>query len=145
MQYTTLISVERAAAHLAHAQWVVCDCRHDLLDTEAGRRAYDEAHIPGARFVHLDRDLSGPMNGHNGRHPLPDPGTLARRLGALGIGNGTQVIAYDASGGCYAARLWWLMRWLGHAHVAVLDGGWSAWVRDGHATTAELPVPLPAL
>jgi len=145
MQHTTVISVEETAAHLAGEQWVVCDCRHELLDAEAGQRAYEEAHIPGARFVHLDRDLSGPMNGRNGRHPLPDPETLARRLGALGIGNGTQVVAYDASGGCYAARLWWLMRWLGHAHIAVLDGGWDAWVRSGHAIAAQRPTPKPAL
>lgn len=145
MQHTTLISVEEAAAHLAGERWVVCDCQHDLLDPDAGSRAYDKAHIPGARFLHLDRDLSGPMNGRNGRHPLPDPDTLGRRLGALGIGNGTQVVAYDASGGCYAARLWWLMRWLGHAHVAVLDGGWEAWVRGGHPVTAQHPAVKPAL
>ncbi|HWI14302.1 MAG TPA: sulfurtransferase [Burkholderiales bacterium] len=144
MHYTTLISPADVARHLGDARWVVCDCRHDLGDVQLGRREYREAHIPGARFLHLDDDLSGPRNGRNGRHPLPDPQALAIRLGECGIGNDTQVVAYDASGGCYAARLWWLLRWLGHAHVAVIDGGWQAWVRSGHATTAEVRPARPA-
>ena len=125
--HTTLVSTSDLAAHLDDAGWVICDCRHDLADTGAGRRAYSESHVPGARFVHLDEDLSGPMSGRNGRHPLPDPDRLARRLGELGIGNASQVVAYDASGGCYAARMWWMLRWLGHESAAVLDGGWDAW------------------
>ena len=112
--FTTLISVEELAQHLDDPDWVICDCRHDLARYEAGRRAYDEAHIPGARFLHLDEDLSGPKTGLNGRHPLPHPLTFALRLGALGIDNTKQVVAYDASGGCYAARLWWMLRWVGH-------------------------------
>jgi thiosulfate/3-mercaptopyruvate sulfurtransferase len=102
------------------------------------------SHLPGARFVHLDHDLSAPKTGRNGRHPLPDPERIARRAGELGIGNGTQVVAYDASGGYYAARLWWTLRWLGHDAVAVLDGGWDAWVRAGLPVTSAAPALAPA-
>jgi thiosulfate/3-mercaptopyruvate sulfurtransferase len=139
MPATTLVSVDELAAHLEDAQWIACDCRHDLADYHAGRRAYARAHIPGARFLHLDEDLSGPKTGRNGRHPLPHPITLTLRLGALGIDNGKQVVAYDASGGCYAARLWWMLRWVGHTRVAVLDGGWEAWMQAGLPVTAKLP------
>ena len=142
--FATLISVADLAAHLDDAGWVVCDCRHDLADTEAGRRAYAESHVPGARFVHLDEDLSAPKTGKNGRHPLPDPDRFARRLGELGIGNASQVVAYDASGGYYAARLWWMLRWLGHEAAAVLDGGWQAWARAGFPVTAAAPSVRPA-
>jgi thiosulfate/3-mercaptopyruvate sulfurtransferase len=137
--FFTLISVTDLAAHLDDASWVLCDCRHDLADTGAGRRAYAESHIPGARFVHLDADLSAPKTGKNGRHPLPDPEKFARRLGELGIDGAKQVVAYDASGGPYAARLWWMLRWLGHDAVAVLDGGWNGWVKAGNPVTAQLP------
>lgn len=144
MHYTTLIPAADLARHLDDPRWVVCDCRHDLADVDAGRRAYGEVHIPGARHLHLDDDLSGPRTGRNGRHPLPDARALAIRLGEIGIGNDTQVVAYDASGSCYAARLWWLLRWLGHAHAAVLDGGWQAWMQSWHAATPELREPRPA-
>ncbi|HET9385644.1 MAG TPA: rhodanese-like domain-containing protein, partial [Gemmatimonadales bacterium] len=144
MRYTTLVSASELAAHLDDAGWVVCDCRHDLADTETGRRAYRESHIPGARFVHLDEDLSAPRTGRNGRHPLPDPDRFARRLAELGIGNDTQVAAYDASGGYYAARLWWMLRWLGHGAAAVLDGGWNAWLNAPHSITKEIPEVKPA-
>lgn len=141
---STLCSVEALAKQLDDPNWIVCDCRHDLTDYDAGRRAYAESHIPGARFVHLDEDLSGPKMGTNGRHPLPHPQTFALRLGALGIDNGKQVVAYDASGGYYAARLWWMLRWLGHTRVAVLDGGWEAWTRGGFTVTAEAPLIKPS-
>jgi thiosulfate/3-mercaptopyruvate sulfurtransferase len=87
--------------------------------------------------MHLDEDLSGPKTGLNGRHPLPHPLTFALRLGALGIDNGKQVVAYDASGGCYAARLWWMLRWVGHDAIAVLDGGWQAWLEGSYPVSAE--------
>jgi thiosulfate/3-mercaptopyruvate sulfurtransferase len=141
---STLITVSDLAAHLGDAGWIPCDCRHDLADTEAGRRAYVDSHIPGARFMHLDEDLSAPKTGKNGRHPLPDPERFARRLGELGISNSSRVVAYDASGGPYAARLWWMLRWLGHEAVAVLDGGWNAWLAAGHPTTSETPRIMPA-
>jgi len=144
MKYTTLISVPDLAAHLDDAGWVVCDCRHDLVKTAAGREAYAQAHIPGARFVHVDHDLSAPLTGSNGRHPLPDPAKFVARLGVLGIDNGKQVVAYDASGGAYAARLWWMLRWVGHETVAVLDGGWDAWTAAGQRVTTEPPAFIPA-
>jgi thiosulfate/3-mercaptopyruvate sulfurtransferase len=140
---TTLVSVEEVASHLDDPAWIVCDCRHDLADHGAGRRAYDEAHIPGACFLHLDLDLSGPKTGLNGRHPLPHPLTFGLRLGALGIDNNKQVVAYDASGGSYAARLWWMLRWVGHTQAAVLDGGWESWVRAGKPVTSDKPVIHP--
>jgi thiosulfate/3-mercaptopyruvate sulfurtransferase len=142
--HTTLISVSDLAAHLNDAGWVVCDCRHDLADTEAGRRAYRESHVPSARFVHLDEDLSAPKSGRNGRHPLPDPERFARRVGELGISNSSQVVAYDASGGYYAARMWWMLRWLGHEAAAVLDGGWDGWTKAGLPTTEAVPNVKPA-
>lgn len=141
--HTTLVAAGELASNLAHPDWIVCDCRHDLADYGAGRRAYDASHIPGARFLHLDEDLSGPRTGTNGRHPLPHPLTLALRLGALGIDNTKQVVAYDAGGGSYAARLWWMLRWVGHTRVAVLDGGWQAWTSGGHPVTNAPPEVQP--
>jgi thiosulfate/3-mercaptopyruvate sulfurtransferase len=140
---TTLVSVEELASHFDDPAWIVCDCRHDLGDYDAGRRAYNEAHIPRARFVHLDLDLSGPKTGLNGRHPLPHPLTFGLRLGALGIDNNKQVVAYDATGGAYGARLWWMLRWVGHTAVAVLDGGWQGWLQAGKPVTSENPVIQP--
>lgn len=141
--HTTIVSVSELSQRLDDAGWVVCDCRHDLADTEAGRRAYAESHIPGARFVHLDEDLSDPRTGRNGRHPLPAPEAFTRRLGRLGVSNSSQVVAYDASGGYYAARLWWMLRWLGHDAVAVLDGGWNAWMAAGLPVTSKPAVIRP--
>ncbi len=139
MEFATLISVEDLAARYTQDDCIVCDCRHDLVKPDAGRRAYAKAHIPGARFLHLDEDLSGTKTGRNGRHPLPDPRTMGERFGGIGIDAGKQVVAYDASGGYYAARLWWTLRWLGHRRVAVLDGGWDAWLDAGLPITAEPP------
>ena len=144
MSATTLISVTQLAAHLDDPRWIVFDCRHDLADTEAGRRAYAQSHIRGARFAHLDDDLSGPKTGANGRHPLPDPGEFCARLAALGMRNDAQAVAYDGAGGFYAARLWWMLRWLGHAEVAVLDGGWHAWIEAGLPVSTQTPADAPA-
>ena len=130
--YTTLISTEGLAQHLESRDWAVIDCRFSLADTEAGRRAYRNGHIPGARYVHLDEGLSGPVvPGKTGRHPLPNPDVAAMRFERLGIGNDVQVVAYDDSGGMIASRLWWMLRWLGHDAVAVLDGGWPRWMSEG--------------
>jgi len=137
--FTTLVSCDQLARALEDPGWVVVDCRHDLANTEFGRQAYADAHIPGAVFAHLDENLSGPKTGSNGRHPLPDPMQLAERLGQLGIGNASQVVAYDDAGGMFAARLWWLLRWLGHERVAVLDGGLQAW-QQGAGALSKLPV-----
>lgn len=113
---------------------IVVDCRFDLADPDAGRRAYLQAHIRGAVYAHLDSDLSGTRRPGSGRHPLPSPGQLERVFGRLGIAAGRQVAAYDAGGGLFAARLWWLLRYMGHDAVAVLDGGWPAWMACGGAT-----------
>jgi thiosulfate/3-mercaptopyruvate sulfurtransferase len=137
MTWTTLVSVEELAGGIDRC--VVVDCRHDLMDIAAGRHSYDEGHIPSAFFLSLETDLSGPKNGRNGRHPLPDRETLRRRLEQLGLDDDTQLVAYDAHGGAMAVRLWCLARWLGHEAVAVLDGDLRAWRAAGYPLTAETP------
>ncbi len=138
--HRTLISAEALAARLAAgAPSVLLDCRFDLSDPSAGLAAYAAAHLPGARYAHLDEDLSGAKTGRNGRHPLPDIAALAGWAGAMGIAPGVQVVAYDDVGGPYAARCWWLLRWLGHDAVAVLDGGVSAWRAIGGAIERGAP------
>ncbi len=136
MTYSTLITPAQLAAQLNDPACVVVDCRFALDDVDRGRRDYLAAHIPGAAYAHLDADLSGPKTGRNGRHPLPDPDVLQRTLSRLGVGTGTQVVAYDEGSGMYASRLWWLLRWMGHDAVAVLDGGIAAWTADGRPTSA---------
>jgi thiosulfate/3-mercaptopyruvate sulfurtransferase len=150
MTYTTLIDAAALQQLLAGSTPpVLIDARFDLADPAAGERAYRETHLPGAHYLHLDRDLSAAKTGRNGRHPLPQRSLFAARIGALGIGPQTQVVAYDAQGGSYAARVWWMLRWLGHEAAAVLDGGLPAWVAAGGtvddagaawpATTAPYP------
>jgi thiosulfate/3-mercaptopyruvate sulfurtransferase len=141
--YTTLISTDALARRLADPALVIVDCRHNLSDVEWGERAYRAAHLPGARFMHLDRDLSGARTGFNGRHPLPDIAALSATLGRAGIDQSRQVVAYDQNGGVWASRLWWLLQWLGHEAVAVLDGGMDKWVAEGRPTTAEVPAVEP--
>jgi thiosulfate/3-mercaptopyruvate sulfurtransferase len=132
MSYSTILSITELLAHLDDPAWVVVDCRFSLADTERGWRDYQRAHIPGAVYAHLDRDLSGPIvPGHTGRHPLPDAERFAETLSAWGIDNQTQVVVYDDAGGVNAGRLWWMLRWLGHDAVALLDGDWRAWQRSG--------------
>lgn len=156
MPFTTLITPREIADHLADPNWVIVDCRFALADSEEGWREYVQAHIPGAVYAHLNEDLSGPViAGKTGRHPLPsiplpsqlpnvggDRGqvgvresenSLVEKLSRWGIDSVVQVIAYDSAGGSMAAaRLWWLLRWLGHQAVAVLDGGWQAWLKEGY-------------
>lgn len=144
MILTALADTETLAQHLADRDWVVFDCRHDLMSPERGRTEYAESHIPGARFLHMDEDLSAPKTGRNGRHPLPDPERLMNKLGDAGVDSRKQVVAYDAQGGMAAARLWWLLRWLGHLPVAVLDGGWTQWLAEGRPQTAEITRPQSA-
>jgi thiosulfate/3-mercaptopyruvate sulfurtransferase len=139
--FTTLVSAAELAAHRRDPRWIVFDCRHDLADPDAGRRGYAQGHIPCAHFLHLDDDLSAAKTGMNGRHPLPEPQAFCARLAALGLSNGMQAVAYDAHGGVYAARLWWMLRWVGHAAAAVLDGGLVAWQQGGHPVTATVPTP----
>jgi thiosulfate/3-mercaptopyruvate sulfurtransferase len=121
------------------------DCRFDLARPNAGREAYAAGHIPGAIYAHLDEDLSSPITPHSGRHPLPHPAVLASTFGRWGIDSSTQVIAYDADTGMFASRLWWLLRWLGHLRVAVLDGGFKAWQAAGLPTSTSMPAPKPAV
>jgi thiosulfate/3-mercaptopyruvate sulfurtransferase len=130
--------------HLGDTSWIIVDCRHELANPEAGRRAYDAGHIPGARHAHLDRDLSRPPNATEGRHPLPDPQTFASILGAWGISGDAVVVAYDESSGAMAARLWWMLRWLGLARAFVLDGGLAAWSARGFPLTTDPPSMVPA-
>jgi thiosulfate/3-mercaptopyruvate sulfurtransferase len=136
MIFRTLIDVETVADHLADLSWVIVDCRFDLADAEAGWEAYEAAHIPGAVYAHLDEDLSGPPLTDKGRHPLPSPAALTRLFGRLGIDQGKQVVVYDNANGVFAARLWWMLRYMGHEAVAVLDGGWPAWAAAGLPTQA---------
>ena len=142
--YTTLITTAELAAHLADPNLVVADVRHDLATPETwGVARYREGHVPGARFAHIDRDLSAPKTGRNGRHPLPAPEAAAAFFGRLGIGGHTQVVAYDQGSGMFAARLWWMLRWLGHDAVALLDGGFERWTREGRPTSVDVPAPRP--
>ncbi|OUD13872.1 sulfurtransferase [Thioflexithrix psekupsensis] len=138
MIYNTIISSEILADHLSDPNWVIIDCRFSLTDAKEGERLYRTAHIPFAHYLDLNQDLSAPKTATTGRHPLPDAQTLAHKLGQLGIDRHTQVIAYDADGGFFAARLWWLLRWLGHPAVALLDGGLPAWQAAGYALTDEV-------
>lgn len=135
MTLTTLAETGVLALHLDDPTWFIADCRFDLKDAAAGERAYESAHIPGAIYVDLDRHLAGTKTGTNGRHPLPAPADLARTLGELGIGPGMQVVAYDNDSGMFASRLWWMLKWLGHDAVAVLDGGFAKWTKEARLTT----------
>ena len=129
MPLTTLVSTDTLAAHLG--EWAVVDCRFDLANESWGRQQYAAAHIPGAVYASLNDDLSGPRTGRNGRHPMPSDDALVAVLERLGIGNGTQVVAYDQDAGSYASRLWWLLRYAGHTAAAVLDGGFAKWMAEG--------------
>lgn len=140
-----LVSTAELAHHLTDPAWVIFDCRHDLMDTAKGRRLYQESHVPGAHFAPVDTALSGPKTGRNGRHPLPKPETFADFLGHHGVTAAKTVVAYDDVGGQYAARLWWMARWIGLTQVVLLDGGLPKWVADGRPVSAELPRPTPAI
>jgi thiosulfate/3-mercaptopyruvate sulfurtransferase len=141
MYINTLVSTEDLAAHLGDPHWIIVDCRFTLTDPDAGRQAYAKAHIPGARYVHLDDDLSAPITDASGRHPLPDPHTLGDRFSQWGIGVNRQVVVYDDSYGAMATRLWWMLRWLGHPAVALLDGGYPKWMREKRPVNADVPEP----
>ena len=134
-----LVSVEQLRAHLNDARWCVVDVRHDLFDPEAGIRAYQAGHIPGAVFANIDTQLSGEKTGFNGRHPLPRRHDLAETFRNWGINCDTHIVAYDAQGGQFASRLWWLARWLGHERVGLLDGGWPKWLSDTRQSSQQLP------
>ena len=143
--HATLSSAAGLAAHIDDPAWVVVDCRHDLIDLAAGRAAYRAGHVPGAVFADMETQLSGAKYDEHGtfrgRHPLPQQAALLETLRHWGIGDDTQVVAVDAHGGMYAARLWFLLRWVGHAAVAVLDGGMQAWEAAGQALDTAVPSP----
>ncbi|MGC2650783.1 MAG: sulfurtransferase [Candidatus Cybelea sp.] len=139
--FTTIISPEALYERLGSSDLVILDCRHSLADFALGRRLYDESHIPGALFVGVEEDLAGPKTGKNGRHPLPNPQTFARFLSERGVNDATQIVAYDAGADMFAARLWFLCRWIGHDATAVLDGGLAAWNALGFPVTAAPPEP----
>jgi len=134
-----LITTEELARHLGDPDCIVIDTRHDLADPAKGPRLYAEGHIPGAHFMHVDTDLSAPKTGTNGRHPLPDIDVFAAKLNERGVSPESQVVAYDDAGGGYALRLWWMLRWLGHEKVALLDGGYPLWVKEGRPVTKDVP------
>ncbi|MBW4518400.1 MAG: sulfurtransferase [Scytolyngbya sp. HA4215-MV1] len=138
-----IVTVDWLQAHLSDPQLVVIDCRFALMEPTVGQQQYQTSHIPGAHYLDLNRDLAAPVTQHGGRHPLPDVEQLAAKLTAIGIHSDppTLVIAYDDSRFAFAARLWWLLRYLGHDCVAILDGGFQAWQTAGYAVTAKMPTP----
>jgi thiosulfate/3-mercaptopyruvate sulfurtransferase len=140
-----LVSTAQLKEHLDDPSWVVFDCRHDLVDLAQGALSYQAGHIPGAHFAPVETVLSGMKTGTNGRHPLPNPETFAVFLAAHGVSDISTVVAYDDSGGLYAARLWWLARWIGLKSVALLDGGLPRWIAAGGALTPEITEPEPAV
>ena len=137
--YTTLIPAAALFAHLGDPSYVIVDCRHALADFELGRRLYEESHVPGAFFASVEEDLAGTKTGRNGRHPMPEPDAFARFLRSIGVDGTSQIVAYDAGADMFAARFWFLCRWIGHEAVAVLDGGFSAWQAAGYPVTAAIP------
>jgi thiosulfate/3-mercaptopyruvate sulfurtransferase len=142
MHSNTLVSTEELAEHLHDPHWVVFDCRFTLTDPEGGRSAYASGHISGARYVHLEEDLSSPVGPNTGRHPLPDPKALTQKMCRWGVGVNKQVVVYDDSFGTMAVRLWWLLRWLGHPDVALLDGGYPKWLREKRPTDTAVPADV---
>jgi thiosulfate/3-mercaptopyruvate sulfurtransferase len=138
---SVLISTAELEKNLPRVR--VFDCRHDLMKPDLGEQQYKESHIPGALFAHLERDLSGKKTGKNGRHPLPEPGDFGKWLSKTGLKPADHVVCYDAGNGMMAARLWWMLRWIGHDNVTVLDGGLAKWVKEGRPVTADVPLVKP--
>ena len=134
---TTLVSTAELAGHLG--DWRIFDCRHDLMKPELGEQQYRQGHIPGALFASLDRDLSAAKNGRNGRHPLPEPRVFQQWIEKSGLQPGDQAVCYDGGPGAMAARLWWMLRWVGHYAVAVLDGGFAKWTKENRPVTSDVP------
>jgi len=134
------ILISAAALHAARgdAAWSIIDCRFNLADVDEGRRSFEKGHVPGAVFLDLDRDLAGPITAESGRHPLPEAKAIGKRLGELGIGNTDTIVVYDGGSGAVAARAWWILRWLGHKSVFLLDGGFSHWQSLGLPVEARV-------
>ena len=144
MAFTTIVSTEQLAHHQDDPAWLIFDCRFTLTNTEAGLAAYKANHIPGAHYANLNEDLSGPVTDKSGRHPLPDVQLLSEKLSRWGVDSGKQVVVYDDSFGAMAVKMWWILRWLGHNNVALLDGGLPKWLKEKRPLTAELPQIAPA-
>jgi thiosulfate/3-mercaptopyruvate sulfurtransferase len=142
--HTTLISTDVLAGHLVDSTWLIADCRYNLNDETWGRAQYEAAHVPGAVFVDVAHQLAGPRTGTNGRHPLPAIEDMAATFGRLGIADDIQVVAYDQEAGAFASRLWWMLRYLGHDAVAVLDGGFAKWTREGRPVRGGVETREPA-
>ncbi|WP_372372809.1 sulfurtransferase [Alcaligenes faecalis] len=140
-----LISAEQVQVNLNNSEWLILDVRHDLADHQAGRRAYEQGHIPGAVFLDHEVDLAAPKTGLNGRHPLPSRQALAQLLQQNGLRDGMQVVVYDAQGSLFASHMWWMLRWLGHPQVAILDGGWQAWQQLGGVEESGPAKPTPSV
>jgi thiosulfate/3-mercaptopyruvate sulfurtransferase len=138
---TLLIKTEELVQHLDDPNWVVFDTRHDLMDPAKGRKAYAVGHIPGAYFLHVDDDLAGKKTGTNGRHPLPPLDEFTAKINACGVTPQAQVVVYDDFSANFAVRLWWMLRWLGHDKVALLDGGFPKWAKEGRPVNAQVPAP----
>jgi len=142
MAWTTLVSALELSRHLGDPGWIVYDCTHDLMKPAFGPETYAAGHIPGAIFVSVDDDLSSAKNGRNGRHPMPAPEAFAQVLGRTGFDGSQQVVIYDGQGGMPSSRLWWMLRWMGHDAVALLDGGFKGWVAAGHPVSTDVPKPV---
>jgi len=141
MEFLTLISTDGLSQFLSEANWRIIDCRFSLEDPERGRIDFHKSHIPGSLYAHLDEDLAGLyVEGETGRHQLPKINDFIDKLNSWGIDNHTQVVVYDDRGGMMAARLWWMLNWVGHKAVAVLDGGFTKWVKEGNPISSELPL-----
>ena len=141
---TTIVTTSELQVHLTDEDWAIVDCRFDLARAQWGWEEYQKSHIPGAVYADMNHDLAGPITPDSGRHPLPDIQRLSRRLSEWGIGKDTQVVAYDDAGGSFAVRLWWLLRFLGHPSVAVLDGGFPKWTGEGRPTASGIETRPPA-
>lgn len=139
-----LVDTATLARHLDDTNWILFDCRFDLAKPTLGRDQYQQGHIPQALYADLDQDLSGPIGPYTGRHPLPDPDRLSARLAHWGVEADRQVVVYDDVGGGFAVRLWWLLRWLGHDRIAVLNGGLRTWISEGREMTNGVTKPAPA-
>lgn len=141
MSYTTIVSTQTLADHLDNPNWMIFDCRFSLADENAGHRLYRQGHIPGAFYADLNKDLSSPVREHTGRHPLPDFRSLIQKLSHWGVDNRKQIVVYDDNCSGFAARMWWLLRSMGHQDIALLDGGLTHWLREKRPVTTILPKP----
>jgi len=140
--FSSLISTQIAQDNLDNPKWCLFDCRYELTNPEKKKKEYSESHIPGAFYVDMNKDLAAPhVAGKTGRHPLPLVDDLAMKFSAMGIDNSIQVAVYDDAGGSHAARLWWMLRWLGHDAVTVIDGGWSSWIKEERPVSSKVVIP----